>query len=98
MGIVVGELCWDTLQHAPTQRKKKGDPTISDGPYTLPVARCRVRLREVRQREPVIMKTSGEPNLSFRYFAEEHVAPGQWEEPCRVEVRDSDIRGRVIAF
>lgn len=71
---------------------------MTKGPYKLPEGWRWVRLGKVAQRESVIVKPSDQPNSTFRYLGMEHVAPGQWEEPCPVEVRGSDIRSQVIAF
>lgn len=57
-----------------------------------------VRLGDVARRESVIVKPSDQPNSTFQYLGMEHVAPGQWEEPCPVEVLGSDIRSQVIVF
>jgi len=71
---------------------------MTEGPYILPEGWRWVRLGEVARRESVIVKPSDQPNSTFRYLGMEHVAPGQWEEPCPVEVRGSDIRSQVIVF
>jgi len=71
---------------------------MTERPYKLPEGWRWVRLGKVAQRESVIVKPSDQPNSTFRYLGMEHVAPGQWEEPCPVEVRGSDIRSQVIAF